>query len=173
MPAALATISMVLEQRRDRLRLAVAEAMVVIRRQRRDAHREQRDEARHQVERRIGEAAQHRDRAGGGGGVALEHQQRGSERDRRERGARGQPAVIGERVARAVRGGGGAHGYSSPVVQPSPRSSRVNTWRSCMRNWRSCQNSMRLGVMRKPDQKGGRGTGWPANRASTSATRAS
>ena len=64
-----------LDQRGQRLGLAVAEAMVVVGGQRRDAHPEERDQAGDEVERGVGEAAEHRHRAGRPRRPALEPEQ--------------------------------------------------------------------------------------------------
>ena len=79
-----------LEQGGERLGLAVAETVVVIRRRRGEPHAVERDEAGEQVEPRIGEAAEHRDRPGGPRRPALQRDQSARHRHTGERGADGE-----------------------------------------------------------------------------------
>ena len=127
-----------LEQRCQRLRLTMAEAMVVVRRLGRQLDPVQRYQAGEQVQPGVGEAAQHRDRPGLPGRDALgrEQEQRGADAEqRRANGERDDAAAL---VLR--------HGNSIPSRHPAP--SCVNTRRSCSRKARSCQNSMTSGATR-------------------------
>ena len=70
-----------LEQRGDGLCLAVAEAMLVVRRLRGDPHAQQRRQAGNQIEYGVGKAAEHRCRAGRPRRPALDRQQQRRRRD--------------------------------------------------------------------------------------------
>ena len=81
-----------LDQRGERLGLAVAEAVIVVGRARGDADSEQGDQRGEQIEAGVGERAQHRHRAGleRGKGLEREQEERGADaRQRRPRGQRG------------------------------------------------------------------------------------
>ena len=88
-----------LDQRGQRLRLAMAVAMLLVRRHRRPANAEEGDEAGDEVERRVGEAAEHRDRAGVPAGVAFERDQEERHGDAGKRGAAGQLGALAAGVA--------------------------------------------------------------------------
>jgi hypothetical protein len=83
-----------LEQRGQRLGLAVAEAMIGIRRRGRHAHAPQGDERGDQIEPGIGERAEHRDRSGLRGGIPLEREQEQRGDDAGERGMAGERGAI-------------------------------------------------------------------------------
>ncbi len=127
-----------LEQRGQRLRLAMAEAVIVVGGRRGEAHAVQRYQRRQQVERGVGEAAEHRDRAGMPCREPFQPQQEQRHRHRRDGGARGErnhPLALGL-----------GHGNSNPSDQPP--STAVKMRRSCSRWARSCQNSIVCGATR-------------------------
>src|SRR3546814_1943112 len=107
-----------LEQRRQRLRLAVAEAVIVIGGRRGEADAVERDEAREQIEPGIGERAEHRDRTGVQGGEALQQQQEARHPDARQRGEQG------EREQTAAYGSG--HGERAEEQTAEEQSQRRN-----------------------------------------------
>jgi hypothetical protein len=83
-----------LKQGGERLGLAVAEAVVVVRRLARHPDARQRRHRGDQIERRIGQAAQHRRRAGRPCAIALDRHQQAGHGDRGQRGAAVQRGVV-------------------------------------------------------------------------------
>ncbi len=79
-----------LDQRGQRLGLAVAEAMLVVGRHGRPAEAEEGDQAGDQIERGVGEAAKHRNGSGCPGCVGLEPDEEQSHRNAGDRRAAGQ-----------------------------------------------------------------------------------
>ena len=147
-----------LEDRCQRFRLAVAEAVRRVRRPRGDHHAEQGDQARHQIERAVRQAAEQRHRTGLPHRPELERDQKHRGRNRCDGGGAAEVCPLAGRPA--------PHGNSSVLVQPSP--SRRNTQRSCRRLSRSSQNSIRSACRVNPVQWAGRSTSPPAKRASAS-----
>ena len=102
-----------LDDRRQSFGLAVPEAMLAVGRLRRDPHPGQGGEAGNEVERRIGEAAEHRGRIRPGDRPAFQRRQEQRHSDRGIGGTAGQPRALGEHIHHGVASFTGRAAYCS------------------------------------------------------------
>jgi hypothetical protein len=102
-----------LQECRDRLRLAVAEAVIGIRRFGGDAHADQRDDRGDEIERGVSERAEHCNGARLHRRIGLDHAEDERRRERGDRRAAGQ-------LAARLQPRGVHHGYCIERAQPLP-----------------------------------------------------